>query len=438
MPLDPVIAGGFRGIELQNPLETYGRIAQLQQMQQQNALAALKMDEYQRGLAEQNRLRTAIRPDFDPTNPAHQAELYRAAPTLAPGLIEKALLTRKTVGELGKTEAETAKTRAEVQDKQLRALGVGLTNVLKDPSDAALAQTFDTLDATGVDTKPFRAQFAQVPDAEARKQIIMNYATSHPEGRAALEFVKPRLKEVGTGATKKFIDENPNSPTFGKEVIPELKMAPTPGEMLTAETARRGQDITAATARRGQDIQQSLAFKPQFNAQAGGYVVPPTAGNPQGGFIPLPQIQATKEQESAAKALKSAGYDPATGQDRIEELIKKSTSGMAGAGIDAVASFFGKTTEGRKAIGALGARANQIALDLAGGKLGAGISNTDRDFIVTSLGDVANAMKPAGERLAAWKEAKARMLTSGLVQPPKPPAETGGASNVDALLEKYK
>ena len=216
------------------------------------------------------------------------------------------------------------------------------------------------------------------------------------------------------------------------------------GQDITAATAAagqkvtmRGQDITAATARRGQDIQKELAFKPQFNAQSGGFVVPPTAGNPQGGFIPLPQVQATKEQEAAAKALKSAGYDAATGEDRIEQLIKKSTSGRAGAGIDAVVGFFGGTTEGREAIGALAARANQIALDLAGGKLGAGISNADRDFIASSLGDVANPNKPVGERLAAWKEAKSRMLTSGMIPPPKPPA-AAAPSSVDALLEKYK
>ena len=386
---------------------------QLAHAQQQNELARMQMQEYGRAREEQNALRAAIPADFDPTNPTHTAAVMRAAPTLGPKLIESALMTQKTT-------ADIAKTKSETQAGQLKTLGIGLTNALQNPTDEVLKRTFDALDAQGINTAPFRQQFQMEPDLTRRQQIITNYATSHPEGRAALEFVKPRLKEVGTGATKKFIDENPNSPTFGKEVIPELKMAPTPGEMLTAETARRGQDITAATARRGQDIQQSLAFKPQFNAQAGGYVVPPTAGNPQGGFIPLPQVQATKEQEAAAKALKSAGYDVATGEDRIETLIKKSTSGRAGAAVDAVAAFFGNTTEGREAIGALAARANQIALDLAGGKLGAGISNADRDFIVASLGDVANPNKPAGERLAAWKEAKSRMLTSGLVQPPKP------------------
>lgn len=407
---------------------------QLAHAQQQNELARMQMAEYGRAREEQNALRSAIPANFDPTNPEHTAAVMRAAPTLGPKLIESALMTQKT-------SADIAKTKSDTQTAQLRTLGVGLTNALKNPTDDVLNRTFAALDAQGVNTKPFRDQFAAEPDLARRQEIITNYATSHPEGRAALDFVKPKLKEVGTGAAKKFYDENPNSPTFGKEVIPEVAMAATPGEKLTAETARRGQDITAATARRGQDIQQQLAFKPQFNAQSGGFVVPPTAGNPQGGFIPLPQVSATKEQEAAAKALKSAGYDAATGEDRIEQLIKKSTSGRAGAGIDAVVGFFGGTTEGREAIGALAARANQIALDLAGGKLGAGISNADRDFIASSLGDVANPNKPAGERLAAWKEAKSRMLTSGMIPPPKPPAAAAPSSvreQADAILRGGK
>jgi len=60
MPLDPVIAQGFRGLQLQDPLEQYARVSQIQQAQQQNQLAALKMQEYQRGVEQQNRLREFI------------------------------------------------------------------------------------------------------------------------------------------------------------------------------------------------------------------------------------------------------------------------------------------------------------------------------------------------------------------------------------------
>jgi hypothetical protein len=161
------------------------------------------------------------------------------------------------------------------------------------------------------------------------------------------------------------------------------------------------------------------AVKPVFNAEAGGFVSPPTKANPQGAFTPLGSIQENKDQQAAVKALKSAGYDPTTGEDTISKLIAKSTSGGLQAGTTAAIAFFGKSTEGRKAIAALEGTANQIATDLAGGKLGAGISNTDRDFIVGALGDVANPMKTSAERLAGWTAAKDRMMRVGLIPPPK-------------------
>jgi hypothetical protein len=172
-----------------------------------------------------------------------------------------------------------------------------------------------------------------------------------------------------------------------------------------------------------------------FNAATGGFVSPPTKANPQGTFTPVTGVQETKDQQAAVKALKSAGYDPTTGEDNISKLIAKSTSGGLQAGTAAALAFFGKTTEGRKAIAALEGTANQIATDMAGGKLGAGISNTDRDFIVGALGDVSNPMKTSAERLAGWTAAKNRMVNAGVIPAP---AGAAVAPNLDALLNKYK
>lgn len=106
MPLDPVIASGFRGLELQNPLEVYARVNQLQQLQQQNQLNALKMDEYQRGLQEQNALRTFI-PKLTPQN---RSELlgYGAAGRQA---YEALLKGEKESREADKAAADIAATR---------------------------------------------------------------------------------------------------------------------------------------------------------------------------------------------------------------------------------------------------------------------------------------------------------------------------------------
>jgi hypothetical protein len=89
MPLDPVIAQGFRGIELQNPLDAYARVQQIQSAQQQNALAqqqnqlnALKMQEYQREAETTNRLRS-----LDPNAPNYMSEVTRLNPELGSQLM---------------------------------------------------------------------------------------------------------------------------------------------------------------------------------------------------------------------------------------------------------------------------------------------------------------------------------------------------------------
>lgn len=96
MPLDPVIAGGFRGLQLQDPLEQYARIAQLQQGQQQNALNALKMQEYQREREAENRLRALYaRPDVDIRSPEFLREVYAVSPTKGAAAQKAALEAEK-------------------------------------------------------------------------------------------------------------------------------------------------------------------------------------------------------------------------------------------------------------------------------------------------------------------------------------------------------
>ncbi len=162
----------------------------------------------------------------------------------------------------------------------------------------------------------------------------------------------------------------------------------------------------------------SKGEQPTYNAQAGGYIVPVSKANPNGGFIPLNQVVDAKSQQAAVQALKTAGYDPVTGKDDISELIKKSTGSTAGLLTDEAYRFVGESTAGMKAIAALEPIAKQMAIDMLGGKLGAGISNADRDFIVSAFGDISNPRKTREEKLLAWNSAKNRMLTSGMLPPP--------------------
>lgn len=413
MPINPNIAMSFKPVDIQqtDPLRDYAAVAQIQGAQMQNQLARQQMEQEQGVL---NYLRGA-----DLTTPQGRAGLRQFGKT---GLGYEKLLAEQETNALKRQELE-----GKVRDQRMTALGTGLTSVLADPSDANLTAAFDRLDVTGVDTKPFRAQLLPLP-LDQRKAAITAYVTSNPEGRQALAFVQPKPEKFDLNGKIVTLDMNPNSPTYRKEILGAMSKTATPGELLVD-----------ARARERLEFEKEKEKAPVFNPTVGGFVTKPTAANPQGGFTPLAGVQETKDQQAAVRALRSAGYDPTTGEDNISKLIQKSTSGGLEALTSGTLAFFGKTTEGRKAIAALAGTANQIATDLAGGKLGAGISNTDRDFIVSALGDVANPSKTAEERLAGWNAAKERMRVSGLLPAPAKGKEAAvNAPAVGAVQDGYR
>lgn len=97
--------------------------------------------------------------------------------------------------------------------------------------------------------------------------------------------------------------------------------------------------------------------------------------------------------------------DPKTGKqnDAVAEMIKGSTSGgLENALASGTEWLTGKGTSGQEKLAQLGTVANAITLKALHGKLGAGISNADRDFLQSALGDISNPEKSTNVRLAAW------------------------------------
>jgi hypothetical protein len=191
-------------------------------------------------------------------------------------------------------------------------------------------------------------------------------------------------------------------------------------------------NLSSAAARRVAE-EQAKAQIPKFDRDAGGFITPPTPGNPNGTFVPLVAVQNIKDVQANVKALKMAGYDPTTGKDEISELIEQSTGGILQSGAAGTLGAFNIATSGAKAIGQLETRANGIAFALLNGKLGAGISNEDRKFIERQLGDVANPNVPADKRLASWGEAKKRMLSLGMLAMPDQPQTPAAAATTPAV-----
>jgi hypothetical protein len=437
----------------------------LAQQQRQNALADLQLRGAQRGEEEALAEREAYK-NQDPL-----------AALRAAGLNKQALAYEKQQQEQKAAQIKQAEEELKIgRGIAERAFAAGRAASMSAPGTekAAVLSVLKQYHGRGIDLSQDLNEIAGLPDAQVlehlfnRSQELKNLSDMIAIDIGSAVIRTPRFQQPGmpaaqsTPATVGMPAEIPGQTPGGRIAGTNALALPTPGgampaaqpyavpgggmmyrkEMSQAQTAAdaRAREQMAQSERHFQENQAKLD-RPIFNAAAGGFITPPTKDNPQGKFTPATDIQTSKDQQAAIKALQSAGYDPVTGKDNISELISKSTSGGLQAGSAAALAFFGKTTEGRKAISALEGTANQIATDLAGGKLGAGISNTDREFIVGALGDVSNPMKTAEERLAGWTAAKERMVRVGLIPAPKPraPAAASAApSNIDALLNKYK
>jgi hypothetical protein len=245
--LNALIAQGAQFAKPADPFAQYAQMQQLEQGQQANMLNRMKMDEYQRGIQEHNALRGLYGAGIDQSSPEFLTKLGAISPTAAQA-------HQKSMLEAKKTQAEIAKAQEDVRTSQNKALGQGLLIALKDPSDAGLDQAFGLLDAQKIDTKPFRAQFAQIADPAARKSLIQQYVTGTEEGRKALEFVQPKPEKIDLGGKVVTIDINPNSPTF-KQQITEAAKTQSPDSAASVAATIRGQNLTDTRAR------EQLAFE---------------------------------------------------------------------------------------------------------------------------------------------------------------------------------
>lgn len=95
--------------------------------------------------------------------------------------------------------------------------------------------------------------------------------------------------------------------------------------------------------------------------------------------------------------------------DPVADLIRGSTSGYVENIASMIPGALGQSTPGQENIGRLETIDNALVLALAGGKLGAGVSNADRDFFKEMSGKISDPNIPSNRRVAAWEQIKARL-----------------------------
>src|SRR5574343_498068 len=118
MAVNPAIAMGVRGIELADPLVQYGKIAAIQGAQQQNALAQMQMQQAQREVEQQNRLR-----EFIPTMTAENRNQLLGYGTAGRQVYESLLKGEKESRAAEKAAADIAATRMKEARNLLPSVG---------------------------------------------------------------------------------------------------------------------------------------------------------------------------------------------------------------------------------------------------------------------------------------------------------------------------
>jgi hypothetical protein len=351
--IDPSIALGVKPVQIQDPINTLARGQELQ-------LGQAKMQEYQRGLQEQNALRDLIKTGIDIKSPEATRKMYEISPELG-------MKFEKSQAEVGRLGNEAKLKEFEVQREKFGNL------VFNPSNENVLAHLQDSIKSgqLGADqAKGLWAKVAGLNEAQ-RKQFFTD-------------------------------------------------MAVTAEKRLTADITKRGQDISAQTTRRGQDLQ----YDPDLQAKIAG-------AKKRAETEVTQEVQGQADVKANRKALATAGYDPVTGKDNISKLIQDSTGSFAGAGTDMLGRVVGVSTKGAQAISQLKTFESKLTQDILGGKLGAGISNTDREFIVAAIGEIANSTLPVETRQAAWNAVKERMRVAGMVEAPQSNINVPGLPQVN-------
>jgi len=252
MALDPSIALGVKPLELANPLAQYGQIAQIQNAQNQNALAQYQLATAQREQEATNALNRAYAEAYNPATGAIDANKLRQSLSTG-GFGSKLPAVEKGLLELGKLKTETQKAEGDVITQRLDLSKRRLENVRTpqeyvawheaNHKDPVLRSYFDSL---GITADSARANIeAKINQPGGFAELLRGSALGLEKS------MEQHFAEQNLGGTTRTISMPkyalPGAPSAAT-VVPgsEAKKTMTPGEI--AVDARARERLAAETA----------------------------------------------------------------------------------------------------------------------------------------------------------------------------------------------
>jgi len=345
--IDPNIALGFRMPQIQDPAAATARAQEI-------GVNALKMQEMQRGVESQNKLRQLYSQGVDISTPEGFKQVAAIDPATALKLRTDALQGQKLQGEIKKTGVETNLKELEVQREQFG-------NLVFNPSNENITAHIQDSVLQG-----------KIPPAQAQSLLA-------------------QVMPLNTAQRKQFFTD----------------MAVKAETRFQGDISKRGQDISAATTRRGQDMQYAPNVVANTVTDAAGNVTqfnrfgevigkPGAVGKPSATFEKTRSLQAQQNKDLTllSKELESVTKDGG--------LIDQSTGSGAGRLRDVAAGFVGQSTAGSEAIARLKPIAD-MALKMVPRFEG---PQSDKDTLSyrEAAGQLADPSIPTATRKAAGRE----------------------------------
>ena len=276
MAVNPAIALGVKGIELQDPLAQYGRVMAIQGAQQQNALAQLQMRQAEREQEATNALNRAYAEAYNPQT--GDVDINRLRTSLASGGFGSKLPDiEKKLGEVKTQRLTQQKTEGEVLDAALKR-SRGFLETL-DPNAPGAAEAYvawheanhkdpiigPALANRGVTADQSRGRIAQLIQTPGGLARLINESKLGTE--KFMELNKPQLSTTDLGGqvvSRTFAPLTGELKTIGTQT---KTMAPGEAERIKNEGLRIGLEgrrvaVLEENARRDADP----AFQQQMGA----------------------------------------------------------------------------------------------------------------------------------------------------------------------------
>ena len=286
----PAIAMGVRGIELQDPLTQYSRVAAIQHAQQQNQLARMQLEQSERDTQLRNQLRAFV-PTMTPEN-RNQLLGYGAE---GRAVYDALLKGEKDQREAEKSQRETEKAQEEIAAKRLK-LARDLLPAVNTPEQYAEWYQYTTTQLPGL-AKMIPQQFS--PDV---KQMLMMEADKALEQHFVTQNLGGSTRVV---AAPKY-GQGPARVVEGTEA--RVTMAPGEAERIANERVRIGLD----SARLGLEGRRVDALERKA-----------MEGTPQGAQLSKKEVQAREASfPKATTALKGFEADADELISDLERLKK--------------------------------------------------------------------------------------------------------------------